>query len=165
MTVPPRPDPFADATQEIVAEAAALFAACRHGALATIAPADGWPQATRVGMAPVGRFTGLILVSALAAHTAALRADQRCSLLIGEAGRGDPLAHKRLMLKCRAREIFREEAEAYAVARAAYLAAQPKAKLYIDLGDFALVALAPESVSFNGGFGRAARIEGEMLSG
>ena len=165
MTDTPRPDPFADATPEIVAEAAAVFAACRYGALATIAPGDGWPQATRVGLAPVGRFRGLILVSALAAHTAALRADPRCSLLVGEAGKGDPLAHKRLTLKCRAREIFREDAEGYAVARAAYLSAQPKAKLYIDLGDFALMALAPESVSFNGGFGRAARIEGEMLAG
>ena len=163
MEEPKRPDVLRELTPEVIAEAAALLAAAEHGALATLAPADGWPQATRVGLALVGRFTPLILVSALAAHTGALRADPRCSLLVGEPGKGDPLAHPRLMLKCRAEEISRDGA-GYAPAGAAYLAAQPKAQLYVDLPDFAFMALRPVSATYNAGFGRAFVLEGPALS-
>jgi putative heme iron utilization protein len=48
--------------------------------------------------------------------------------------------------------------------RAAYLAAQPKAGLYVDLPDFAFMRLAVESVSYNGGFGRAYAIGWDELS-
>lgn len=150
-------------TPEIVAEVRALIASARSGALATIAPEDGWPVATRVGLATLDGVP-LILVSALAAHTGALRADPRCSLLIGEAGKGDPLAHPRVTLKCRAREIGREGPDA-GRARAAYLAAQPKAQLYADLPDFTFMALDVLSGSYNAGFGRAYAIDGELLRG
>ena len=62
-----------------------MIAGARYGALATLAPDGGWPVATRVWLAG---FEGepLILVSALAAHTGAQRADPRCSLLIGDVG-------------------------------------------------------------------------------
>jgi putative heme iron utilization protein len=156
-------DVLRELTPEVIEEAAALLAKATHGALATAAPTDGWPQATRVGIALLGRFTPLIVVSALAVHTAALRAEPRCSLLVGEVGKGDPLAHPRLMLKCRAEEIVRD-GEDYAAARAAYLDAQPKAQLYVDLPDFAFMALRPVSVTFNAGFGRAFVIEGPTLS-
>lgn len=142
-----------EVTAEVVAEVRAMIAGARYGALATIGPDDGWPVATRVGLAI---FDGepLILVSALASHTGALRADPRCSLLIGEVGKGDALAHHRVTLKCLAEEIGREAPERTA-AREAYLAANPKAALYADLGDFAFVRLRIESASFNGGFGKA----------
>jgi putative heme iron utilization protein len=106
----------------------------------------------------------LILVSALAAHTSALRTDPRCSLLIGEVGKGDALAHARVTLKCRAEEIARE-ARDHASVRDAYLAANPKAALYADLGDFAFMRLRIESASFNGGFGKAYALGREDLIG
>ena len=59
-----------------------------------------------------------------------------------------------MTLKCRADEIGREAPERMA-AREAYLAANPKAALYVDLGDFAFMRLRIESASFNGGFGKA----------
>ena len=108
-------------TAEVTAEVRTMIAAARHGALATLAPGDGWPVATRVGLA-VFESEPLILVSALAAHTSALRNDPRCSLLIGEVGKGDALAHPRVTLKCRAEEIARE-ARDHASVRDAYLAA------------------------------------------
>jgi hypothetical protein len=115
-----------------------------------------------VGTAMLGRFTPLILVSALAAHTAALKAESRCSLLVGEVGKGDPLAHARVTIKARAREIGRADV-AYGRARELYLAAQPKAQLYVDLPDFTFMALEPMSVSYVAGFGRAYMIEGGWL--
>ncbi len=157
-----RPNVLGELTPEVIGEAAALLARAGHGALATASPANGWPQATRVGVALLGRFTPLILVSGLAAHTGALRADPRCSLLVGEVGKGDPLAHARLMLKCRAEEIGRDS-EGYDAARTAYLSVQPKAALYVDLADFAFMALRPVSAMFNAGFGRALMIEGAAL--
>jgi heme iron utilization protein len=155
-------DVLRELTPEIVDEAAGLLAKSGYGALATLAPGDGWPQASRVALAWVDRFVPLILVSGLAAHTGALRAEPRCSLLVGEVGKGDPLAHPRLMLKCRAAEIARGGPD-YAGARTAYLEAQPKAQLYIDLPDFALMALRPESITFNAGFGRAYLIDSAAL--
>lgn len=147
-----------DVTPDVLAEVRGSIAAARYGVLATLAPADGWPVATRVGLA-VHEGMPLILISALAAHTAALRADSRCSLLIGEVpDKGDPLAFARVTLKCRAVEIGRS-----AAVRAAYLGAQPKAALYIDLPDFTFMRLEIESVSYNAGFGRAYALTGDDL--
>jgi putative heme iron utilization protein len=149
-----------DVTPEVVAEVRAMIGTARYGALATLAPNDGWPVATRVGLA-VHEGSPLILISALAAHTAALRADPRCSLLIGEVpDKGDPLAFARVTLKCRAVEVARGDA-----VRAAYLQAQPKAELYLDLPDFTFMRLLVESASYNAGFGRAYAIGGEALRG
>ena len=151
-----------ETTPESVAAVQGLIAAARYGALATISPEDGAPIATRVGLASLDGVP-LILVSALAAHTGALRADPRCSLLVGEVGKGDPLAHKRATLKCRAREIAHGGAE-YDAARQAYLSAQPKAALYVDLPDFAFMLLEPLSASYNAGFGKAYALSGEELA-
>lgn len=150
-----------DTTPDIIAEVRALIAAARYGALATLAPADGWPQATRVGLTSF-QDQPLILISALAAHTAALRADPRCALLIGEVGKGDPLAHPRASLTCRAVEIPRTDPRA-AAARTAYLAALPKAQLYVDLPDFTFMQLAIARVSYNAGFGKAFALSGDDL--
>jgi len=147
-----------DVTPEVIAEVRAMVAAARYGALATLAPADGWPVATRVGLA-VHEGAPLILISALAAHTGALRADPRCSLLLGEVpDKGDPLAFARATLKCQAVEMERSEA-----LRATYLHAQPKAELYVDLPDFTFMRLEVESASYNAGFGRAYSIDGDDL--
>jgi putative heme iron utilization protein len=155
-----RANTLRDLTPEVIAEVRGLIAAARHGALATLSPADGWPVATRVGLA-MHEGMPLILVSALAAHTAALRADPRCSLLIGAVpDKGDPLAFARATLRCRAVELARSD-----LLRAAYLGAQPKAGLYVDLQDFAFMRLEVESVSYNAGFGRAYVIDADALRG
>jgi putative heme iron utilization protein len=131
-----------------------LIRSARFGALATLDPATGHPMATRVGTATDADGTPLILISALAAHRRALDKDARCGLLLGEPGKGDPLAHPRISLACEARRIERESEE-FARIRNRYLNRQPKAKLYADFPDFAFFRLAPVSASLNGGFGRA----------
>lgn len=131
-----------------------LLADARHGALAVLEPGTGWPLASRVALALDVDGAPIILISGLSAHTPALQADARCSLLAGEPGAGDPLAHPRLTLFAQARRLERDSDEGRR-ARERYLQAQPKAALYADFGDFAFWRLEPQRASLNGGFGKA----------
>lgn len=147
-------DVIRETDAEAIRLAKTLIRTARHGALAALDPNTGAPLASRVGVATDLDGAPIILVSGLAAHTAAIIADPRCSLLIGEPGKGDPLAHPRITLVCHARKLQRGSAERERAARR-YLNRNPKAKLYAELGDFDYFRLEPESASLNGGFGRA----------
>jgi putative heme iron utilization protein len=139
---------------EAVRLAKTLIRSAPFGALAVIEPATGSPLASRVGIATDIDGAPLILVSMLSAHTGAILADSRCSLLVGEPGKGDPLAHPRITLVCRAVRLERGSRE-YARAERRYLNRNPKATLYAGLGDFSFFRLEPERASLNGGFGKA----------
>lgn len=156
--------PVLELTDEAVALARQLLRTARHGVIATLEPETGRPVATRVGLATDADGAPLILVSALAAHTPALRADPRCSLLVGEPGKGDPLAHPRLTLHCDAREIARGSADEERIA-GRYLAHNPKAALYAGLGDFRYFRLEPLRGSLNAGFGRAYALAARHMLG
>ncbi len=87
-------------------------------------------------------------------HTAALEANPSCSLLIGELGpKGDPLTHPRLTLQAKARLIGRDEARCRR-----WLHTRPKARLYIDFGDFGFVRFDVQAGFLNGGFGNAFKV-------
>jgi putative heme iron utilization protein len=139
---------------EAIRLARTLMRSARFGALAVIDAETSRPHVSRVGTATDLDGTPIILVSALAPHTAALFADKRCSLLLGEPGKGDPLAHPRITLFCNARAITRDMPSHERVARR-YLNRQPKAKLYAGFADFTFFRLEPEGASLNGGFGKA----------
>lgn len=147
-----RPDPIRPTDDEARALARGLLAQARFGALGVIDPEGGGPMVTRVAVGWDGA-AALILVSDLSLHTRALAADPACSLLVGEPGpKGDPLTHPRLTLMARA-----ETAEK-ADLREMWLAAHPKAALYIDFADFRMLRLVPRAAHLNGGFGRAFRL-------
>ena len=139
-----------------------LLRASRYGALAAIEPGSGAPLASRVGVATDTDGCPLILVSGLSAHTAAIVANPRCSLLLGEVGKGDPLAHPRISLACRAQRLERDTSD-WARAERRYLNKNPKAKLYVGLGDFAFFRLEIDRASLNGGFGKAYLLTREDL--
>jgi hypothetical protein len=148
---------------EAIRLAKTLIRAARYGALAVIGAETGRPQVSRVGTATDIDGTPVILISSLAPHTQALIADPRCSLLLGEPGKGDPLAHPRITLSCNAQRIERFMPSHARVARR-YLNRQPKAELYAGFADFAFFRLEPEGASLNGGFGRAYVLEaGEIV--
>ena len=147
-------DVIRETDAEAIRLAKTLLRSARFGALAVLEPGTGAPLASRVGVATDIDGAPLILVSMLAAHTSALLADPRCSLLLGEPGKGDPLAHPRLTLACQASRLERgSQAQARAARR--YLNRNPKASLYAGLGDFSIFRLDPQRASLNGGFGRA----------
>ena len=147
-------DVIRETDAEAIRLARTLIRSARFGALAVIEPATGSPLASRVGVATDVDGAPLILVSMLSAHTGAILADARCSLLVGEPGKGDPLAHPRVTLVCRARRLERGSDE-QARAERRYLNRNPKARLYAGLGDFSIFRLEPERASLNGGFGKA----------
>ena len=156
MSASEKPPVLRELTPEVAGEARALLAASRHGALATLG-ADGHPQVSRIGIATLANGLPVTLVSELAAHTAALRADPRCAVMVGEPGKGDPLAHPRLSLTCRAEAVAADDRELDSI-RETYLAAHPKAKLYAGFSDFLFIRLVPMGASYVAGFGAAYRM-------
>lgn len=147
-------DTVLESTPQAITLGKTLLRTARHGAIAVLDPQSGAPLASRVGTANDIDGTPLILISMLAAHTPALLADPRCSLLLGEAGKGDPLAHPRISLACRATRLERDTPE-HARAQRRYLNRNPTAQLYVGLGDFSFFRLDVQGASLNGGFGRA----------
>ncbi len=126
-------------------------------ALSHLEPETGHPLVTRTGFGLSESGEALLLISELSAHFGALMSDPRCSLLIGEPGLinkpgGDPLTHPRLTLIGRAKLV--EKAQRTQV-RAAYLARNAKAQLYIDFADFHFWRIEAERAFLNGGFGKA----------
>ena len=157
--MPKRPDPVAPADDAGRAQARALLAAARFGALAYTDPETGTPAISRiaVGLDPEGQ--PLSLISQLSAHHAGLSAHPLAALMVGEPGpKGDPLTHPRVMIRVEARFIDRAAPEHTAL-RARWLADHPKAGLYIDFADFGFVRLRPLAAFLNGGFGRAMRLD------
>lgn len=154
---PPPADPVRDVDDDARRLARRLLADAGHGALATLEPDTGHPMASRCAIALDADGVPLLLVSALSAHTGALRADPRCSILVGEPGAGDALAHPRLTVVGRARVILPGK-QAATQARTRWLERHPKAALYVDFADFSFWRLEPERASLVGGFGRAYRL-------
>lgn len=152
-----RPDPVQPADDTARGLARALLAA-PHAALAWTDPETGTPGISRIAFAHAPDRGFLTLISALAAHHAALRAHPDCALLLGEPGeKGDPLTHPRLMI--RARAVFvAADAPDRPTLRDHWLRQNPDSRLYIDFADFALVRLTPVSAFLNAGFARAFRL-------
>ena len=150
----PKKDVIRETDAQSIQLAKTLLRTARYGALAVIEPASGSPLVSRVGVATDIDGTPLILILMLAAHTGALLADPRCSLLVGEPGKGDALAHPRMSLICRATRLERGADEQMRAERR-YLNRNPKARLYVGLGDFSFFRLDVERASLNGGFGKA----------
>lgn len=148
---------------EAIRLARKLIATARHGALAVINRETGFPGASRVALATDMDGTPIILVSALSGHTRPMLDEPRTSLMLGEVGKGDPLAHPRITLFTHARRIERDSDEGRRVRRR-YLARQPKAALYVDFGDFAFFRMEIERASLNGGFGKAYELTAEDLA-
>jgi heme iron utilization protein len=102
----------------------------------------------------------LILISRLSAHYGALEGDTRCSLLLGEAGDGDPLRHPRITVVCLAAKVPSDER---ASAKAQFLKRHPGAEMYADFADFDFWRLVPLCASLNAGFGKAYALSADDL--
>ena len=158
-TQPIETSPRESAPYDGLADAKRLLRTVRAGTLATL-QTDGSPFASLVSVATMVDGRPILLLSALSGHTQHLRADRRCSLLLTQGGKGDPLAHPRLTLTGQAEWL---EGEAREVARQRFLSRQPKASLYADFPDFGFWRITPEAAHLNGGFARAARLAGSDL--
>ena len=139
-----------------------LIRGARFGAIGVLEPDTGFPFTSRVLTGTDVDGTPLTLISALSVHTGALVADPRASLLFGEPGKGDPLAHPRITVRTRAEPVARDDPD-HPRLRTRFIARHPKAALYADFPDFAFFRMVPESASLNGGFGKAFVLEAADL--
>lgn len=147
-----KPDLLQPVTDAVRRQAKAFLRGEGVGALATLEPGSGAPMASRVSVASAPDGSPVFLISRLSAHFGALEADPRASLLLGQPGAGDPLAHPRISVHGRALML---SGAARDQARARFLAYHPKAALYADFADFAFWRLEMAGASLNGGFGKA----------
>ena len=138
--------------QDVRRAAKQFLRTARHGSLATLDPETGTPMASRISLASDAAGNPLFLISQLSGHFRALEQDARASILLGEPGKGDPLAHPRITVFGTASKVEPQQRDAL---RARFLARHPKAELYVDFGDFAFWRLNLDGASFNGGFGKA----------
>jgi len=130
-----------------------LVRTARFGALGTLDPVDGSPSVSRVALATAMDGAPVFLISRLSGHCTNLLADRRCSLLVGDPGKGDPLAHPRMTLIGSAVQISQGEERTFY--RNRYLRRNPKAALYVDFPDFSFWRFETSRASLNGGFGKA----------
>lgn len=134
-----------------------LLRGARFAAFAVLEPETGHPFSSRVLIGTDVDGTPVMLASTLAVHTRAVLADPRCSLLVGEPGKGDPLAWPRLTVLTDAQRV-ESDTESHSRIRTRFLRRHPKSGLYADFQDFSFFRLVPKSASLNGGFGKAYRI-------
>lgn len=150
----PETNPFRPVDAAARALARGLLDTASFAALA-VTRADGTPSVTRIALATDPDGAPLSLVSTLSSHTTALGAKPACALLIGEPeDKGAPLTHPRLTLHTRAYLVDHGNPD-HKILRDHYLSQRPKAKLYIDFGDFHLLRFRTTDALLNGGFGKA----------
>lgn len=160
--MPDRKDVLRETDDEARRLARILLRSARFAALAVIEPERGHPFASSVLIGTDSDAAPVTLISRLSTHTIALEASPDASILVGEPGKGDPLAHPRLTVQCRAERIA-TESEARERLRRRFISRHPKAALYADFGDFAFFRLQPLAASLNAGFGRAYDLPAEDL--
>lgn len=156
-----KPDVLRTVDDSARQQAKGLVRSARYGALATLDPLDGSPSVSRVSLATAMDGAPIFLISSLSGHCTNLKADSRCSVLVGEPGKGDPLAHPRMTLIGNARQITSEQERAHL--RGRYLARHPKAALYVDFPDFSFWRFESSRASLNGGFGKAYALSADDL--
>jgi heme iron utilization protein len=153
--VPSGPDLIQPSDDEALALVRGLLA-LGHAALSWTDPDTKAPGISRIAFARDPEAGMLTLVSGLAPHFRALRDRPDCALMLGEVGpTGDPMTHPRLM--ARAGFVHDGDPDRPGI-RDRWLLRNPKARVYIDLADFAFVRLTPVSALLNGGFARAYHI-------
>ena len=148
-------NPIRPTDAEARALAQSLLSSATFAALAVTDPATGTPSVTRAALATTPDGAPITLISDLASHTGALRANANCALLVGEPGeKGDPLTHPRMTLHAKA-VFLAKDSDAHTQTRDHYLSLRPKAKLYADFPDFNFIRFEVSGGLLNGGFGKA----------
>jgi hypothetical protein len=138
-----------------------LLRALDRASLATTLPGEpsGWPYASLVLVAVDHDLSPILLLSDMAEHTKAIKADSRVSLLFdGTGGLDQPLTGPRATVLGRAERITDERL------KARFLARHPDAALYAGFKDFGVYRIALERAHLVGGFGKIRWIDAAELA-
>lgn len=131
-----------------------LVRTARHGALGWLEPGTGAPMTSRVALSVDFDGSPILLLSQLSAHTRALAADPRLSILVGEAGDGDPMNQPRLSIAGTAVPVSRDAADRERLA-GRFIARHASAAHYSSFADFGFFRMDVRSGFLNAGFARA----------
>lgn len=132
----------------IVAAIQSLMYENRLASLATLESGTNHPYASLIAVAPDADGAPIFLISKLALHTRNLEADNRATVLLTEAAKGDPLNAGRVSLMGTAEPTDEPRI------RREFLARHPEAAGYAGFADFRFWRLRPERAHYVGGFGR-----------
>lgn len=137
-----------------------LLRALDRASLATNLPGEpaAWPYASLVLVAVDHDLSPILLLSDMAEHTKAIKADDRVSLLFdGTGGLDQPLTGPRATVLGRAGRTADERL------KARFLARHPDAALYAGFKDFGFYRVTVERAHLVGGFGKIRWIDGAEL--
>ncbi len=138
-----------------------LLRALDRASLATLLPDEpaGWPYVSLVLVAVDHDLSPILLLSDMAEHTRAIKADGRVSLLFdGTGGLDQPLTGPRATVLGRAERTPDERL------KARFLARHPDAALYAGFRDFNFYRVTVERAHLVGGFGKIRWIDAAELA-
>lgn len=138
-----------------------LLRALDRASLATNLPGEpaGWPYASLVLVAVDHDLSPILLLSDMAEHTRAIKADGRVSLLFdGTVGLDQPLTGPRATVLGRAVRTADQRL------KTRFLTRHPDAALYAGFKDFAFYRVAVERAHLVGGFGKIRWIDAAELA-
>lgn len=138
-----------------------LLQSLDRASLATILPGEpaGWPYASLVLVAVDHDLSPILLLSDMAEHAKAIKAEDRISLLFdGTTGLDQPLTGPRATV------LGRAERTADVRLKARFLARHPDAALYAGFKDFSVYRIALERAHLVGGFGMIRWIDAAELA-
>ncbi len=148
----PQGETSPDPGEEMAGSVRNLLRGLDRAALASALPAQegpAWPYASLVIVTVDHDLSPILLLSDLAEHTKALKADSRVSLLFdGTGGLAQPLTGPRVSVLGRATATGDERI------KARFLARHPDAAMYADFRDFNFYRVAVERAHLVGGFGK-----------
>lgn len=156
-------NPIRDTDDQAIELAKKLVSETRYVALAVRETGTSVPLVSRVAGA-WSEVTGFFFcASDLSVHSQCLKQDGTCSLLNGEPGKGDGLAHPRITLIGSTTRMANDDPRR-GVFRNVFLQTHPKSELYIDFADFGFYPVKIERAQLNGGFGKAYHLRADDLA-
>ena len=157
-------NPIRSTNKEARELARKLIDGAKFASIGVLEPLSGMPMVSRIGVATDEDGDLVFLASELSNHTKALSSDPRASIMVGEPGKGDPLAHPRITLIGEIEIVDRNSAQ-QASLRERYLQHHPKARLYVDFLDFHFFRMNLQRANLYGGFGKAFELEPKDFAG
>lgn len=156
-------NPVHETNEEAFEIAGKLLSETCYAALAVNDMESDFPLVSRVAACYAPGLGIFFAGSDLSVHSKCLLKDGKCSLLLGEPGKGDGLAYARITLVGETIRMSNDDAlrDQY---REAFVKTHPKSELYIDFGDFGFYPVNLTRGLLNGGFGKAFHLDEKDLA-
>lgn len=156
-------DPIRETDEEAFNITLGLLKDAKYASLGVVDKNSGFPLVSRVA-ACFSNATGLFFAgSDLSLHSKCLLEDKKCSIMLGEPGKGDGLAYARITILGDALRMSNEH-DRRGEFREVFVQTHPKAELYIDFLDFGFYPICLERAYLNGGFGKAYHLNKDDLA-